>query len=294
MSKWLLVGIIIGISSVGNSYADSNNIASNASSNYLQSDYQSNSRELRIKARNLLLNGSDIQGYQTLEKALAIALKIEDDYTRANHLRYLGKIYGQNNQLQKSRVIFRQALDITDNIKFLDRRLSGIIGIIEAQNAINDSTGLRDNLQILIHKKLFHDIAQTGKTGETNRLLSNFNGHLHDKDVISFMGYIATNIDWPLYRKRVYYKLNEMTIDSSAKHYQHANDIIDYQSFSEITSDPLEKILILSIIARIYKINGQTSYMNQLIQDAVIIAKKMPAHKQYKAQEIINKAIMIQ
>lgn len=154
--------------------------------------------------------GNDAEAAHVLSVALNEALRIEDGYDAVNVLRYVAEQYYRLGQIAVADAVFVDAAERVASIQPYFRKLSAMIGVVEIARKVDYSDGTRRYAMTFIESGILEEVASHGKTGETNRFLTNLDTVLYPSDVEVILSHLQ-NIEWLKYRKRVLYKLTTLT-----------------------------------------------------------------------------------
>lgn len=160
----------------------------------------------RRAAEEAFLRGDTLAGRKLLTEAAEEARGVEDAYARLNELRYIAQLADKEGKKMKARALFEEAAHTSLDITPVFRKLSGMIAVLELQQATGDKTGLRDNALLFIDSGIFEEQAKTGAVGEIPRLIAVMKDGLTREDVDQLKARVK-KIDAPAFTQRVLYRL---------------------------------------------------------------------------------------
>lgn len=237
---------------------------------------------LRNYASTLFNDDKKDDGIVILRLAEEQASRIDDNYTQGNTLRYIGEQYYRLELKDDARRVFTRALELDWTISYIPRRLSGIIGIVETQKNVEDFDGLRHTAMWSFRNGLLQQVAETGKPGETNRLITNLSRQLYPSNVLEILT-ILRDIDDPIFRKHVSYKLNKMPF--SKREDPAPVTTAQVEALSPTLwrqTDNFEQVLLLCLMSRLDPPQGEAH-----MKKAEEISKALTGESQEKAKEVV-------
>jgi len=261
---------------------------------------------LRFKAEDFLKAGDVPAALMTLETAREQARTIGDAYTRTNNLRYIGQLYSKAGDTTLSRESFDEAMGVAITITPWNRRLSGVIGVVELQGASGDVEGTRLNAMRAIDAGILELPAQNNVKGETGRFLTALDGVLYPMDFAEILVRLR-KINQDRLRLAAFAGLEKIRMQHEAKPDMDKPD--DYPSNIALTSqqgatltsfisdnpnasaDKLEKILWLCATARIHAIRDGSLVAQENIKNARTLLRSLPRDKQEKPEMVIEKTV---
>ena len=236
---------------------------------------------LRNTAIEYIQKGEKQKAKETLQKAETVTRTLQDPYTKTNHLRFIGESYYTLQDIYNAARIFDEVETIAATISPADRKLSAYIGLVETQAKVGDTEGVRKSGMHAINAGILEDIAATGKTGETNRFLSNLNASLTKNNIYDILKHIHT-IPHSHYRIRVLYKLSQL--EYAAAKPSIVNLAALRRKWPATTN--LENALLQCILARLANSESASqSYLAQAAEKALRLDKK----QREKITRIIHK-----
>ncbi|MCC7260119.1 MAG: tetratricopeptide repeat protein [Alphaproteobacteria bacterium] len=248
-------------------------------------DLEERNVALRNYASTLLKEEKKDEGISILRLAEKEAGSIDDYYTQGNTLRYIGEQYYRLELKDDAHRVFTRALELDWKISYIPRRLSGIIGIVEMQKNVEDFDGLRDTAMWSFRNGLLQQVAETGKPGEINRLITNLSRQLYPSNVLEILT-ILRGIDDPIFRKHVAYKLNKIPFSKHEDPAPVATAQVEALSPALWRqTDNFEQVMILCLMSRLDPAQGEAR-----MKKAEELTKALPAESQDKAKEVVADA----
>lgn len=229
-------------------------------------------REYRAEAKAAHERGKQEEALKWLGKAVKETEGVKDAYTRGNLRRYIAQEYATYGDKEQSRALFGEALEAALAATPWYRKQSGVIGVLELEQAVGDTEYARLHAIKAIESGLLEEVDAGGKSGETGRFYKNLKKTLSHDDVGRIL---ARVVDWKSedVRKKTLYSLNELALAEDTPEGGWSGKL-QPKSLEEPhpKAGPFEQLMWRCLVARIYLKSGnkEASDRQMLLADGLL------------------------